>query len=77
MYSEKLHKLSTWEIEACPWWMDMEKGNVLACEKDLRDTMLRDAAPIAIGATSRSALMGAACAVHPPDPLHSSSGRNK
>lgn len=51
MYSDTLHKLSAWEIEACPWWIDMEKDHVLARERDLRNAQLRDAAPNAIGAS--------------------------
>ena len=51
MYLETLHKLTIWEIEACLWWMDMEKDHVLAWERGLRDAMLRDTTPNVIEAS--------------------------
>lgn len=35
MYSSSLHKLSSWEMENCPWWIDMAEGHVLAREREL------------------------------------------
>lgn len=68
MYSETLHKLSAWEIEACPWWMDMEKDHVLARERDLRDAMLSDTASDVIGASSEPTLSRAAGVEFSPGP---------
>ncbi|KAI5055425.1 hypothetical protein GOP47_0028946 [Adiantum capillus-veneris] len=43
MYPSSMRTLSAWEIENCLWWMDMEKGHVLGRERELHDTMSRDA----------------------------------
>ncbi|KAI5064834.1 hypothetical protein GOP47_0019529 [Adiantum capillus-veneris] len=43
MYPSSMCTLSAWEIENCPWWIDMEKGHVLGHERELHDTMSRDA----------------------------------
>lgn len=34
MYPTEMQHLSTWEIEHCPWWIDMDKGHVLGQEKE-------------------------------------------
>ncbi|MCO5559274.1 hypothetical protein L7F22_012870 [Adiantum nelumboides] len=40
-YSTKLHDLTPWEIEHCPWWIDMKKGQLIR-ERELRQAMTRD-----------------------------------
>lgn len=42
MYPPSMPGLTTWERDTCPWWLDMEKGHILARERDLREAMLRD-----------------------------------
>ncbi|MCO5567253.1 hypothetical protein L7F22_020942 [Adiantum nelumboides] len=42
MYSTELHDLTAWEIEHCPWWIDMKKGQLLIRERELRQAMIRD-----------------------------------
>ncbi|MCO5605170.1 hypothetical protein L7F22_059350 [Adiantum nelumboides] len=42
MYSTELHDLTSWEIEHCPWWIDMRKGQLLIRERELKQAMIRD-----------------------------------
>ncbi|MCO5572325.1 hypothetical protein L7F22_026078, partial [Adiantum nelumboides] len=35
MYSSSMQGLSNWEIENCPWWLDLGGGYILAREKEL------------------------------------------
>lgn len=37
MYTPDMFTLSKWEIENCPWWIDMVKGQVLDTEKQKYD----------------------------------------
>ncbi|MCO5595322.1 hypothetical protein L7F22_049363 [Adiantum nelumboides] len=42
MYSTELHDLTSWEIEHCPWLIDVKKGQLLIRERELRHAMIRD-----------------------------------
>ncbi|KAI5055755.1 hypothetical protein GOP47_0029276 [Adiantum capillus-veneris] len=35
MYPVEMQGLTPWEVENCPWWIDLEKGHILANEKEL------------------------------------------
>ena len=35
MYPPMMHGLTQWELENCPWWIDMEKNHLLVREREL------------------------------------------
>ncbi|MCO5584226.1 hypothetical protein L7F22_038150 [Adiantum nelumboides] len=42
MDSTELHDLMSWEIEHYLGWIDMKKGQLLICERELKQAMIRD-----------------------------------
>lgn len=42
MYTPEIFALSKWEIENCPWWIDMIKGHLLEREKDKYKELFQD-----------------------------------
>ncbi|KAI5076304.1 hypothetical protein GOP47_0008369, partial [Adiantum capillus-veneris] len=60
MYPSTMHTLTPWEIDNCPWWIDMEKGHLLGRERELQEMISKDAAmkvpPVDIVEESRVAM---------------------
>ncbi|KAI5072521.1 hypothetical protein GOP47_0012627 [Adiantum capillus-veneris] len=60
MFPSTMHTLTPWEIDSCPWWIDMEKGHVLGRERELQEMILKDTAmkvpPVDIVEESRAAM---------------------
>ena len=41
MYPPMMHCLTQWELENCPWWIDMEKNHLLVRERELHATQCK------------------------------------
>lgn len=42
MYPPPMHTLSEWELQQCPWWIDLDSGHTLEREKEIYKKMKMD-----------------------------------
>lgn len=42
MYPPYLRSLTKWELDNCPWWIDMHRGQLLDREKDMYATFKKN-----------------------------------